>query len=737
MKEKERLVELRQNFKLVLLENPDYFGNLTEAGLALEELEPVVKMVSNTHYEELTCVSFNPDTDELRAVVQVKQTGGYAGGPCTDGSKEYVRFYVDYDRNGSWVDEGVVNFDAHNLPFKEELCYAVKLKIDPKKRRCCDEKPVLPRVRAILSWNAEPPVNQPAWLPVWGNRLEANIQIAPRTGLWCFLKKKFLDLDIAIDPAKLELLADVPGLEEKPTPLPEATLLALKAQYGDEVEDARFGYKLVYAMTKEPSQPALFDAVATLKAYGVNIAQVVEFLKQPKFNTSYEEVKCVGLNRDLSVLHAGILVKRPCGYSGDLCHKGSLEYVAFYMDFGSGWEYMGMTSVRVHDIPQIPKDGLWYNAALSVSLSKHQKVWCKTGKAKVRAILSWNVAPAPNDPDDVAHWGDWEECHVEVRPLPQGVPAGYTVPIIESVGGMPVSLIDSSGYANGENSAGLKAVESPFDGKILIRGEIVGAPDSSQVGVLRAQYKIMVKEPSQSDFQPYLHKFGIYVTTISGGVSGPQVKVTQTPSAPDGWLDYYPDPFSTSTSPVTVSVDEKLLGVFIPRGEGLHEVYVEIRNPNPAPIPPIITRSNTIKFMVDKEAPKVDIEITSGAGNCGVFTQGDVIKGTFSISDDHCHTMALSVTPGPEAHGAKPEITIPTLLAGYSTLKYNAVGGNLPGTGISGEWRLDTNKMDPCGYNIRIYGLERTIINSRTISRHRWDIEGFCLMAEGEKGGCG
>jgi hypothetical protein len=49
MKEKEELVELRQNFKLMLLENPDYFGNLTEAGLALEGLEPVVKMVSNTY----------------------------------------------------------------------------------------------------------------------------------------------------------------------------------------------------------------------------------------------------------------------------------------------------------------------------------------------------------------------------------------------------------------------------------------------------------------------------------------------------------------------------------------------------------------------------------------------------------------------------------------------------------------------------------------------------------------
>ncbi|NIN70186.1 MAG: hypothetical protein GTO63_37020, partial [Anaerolineae bacterium] len=77
-------------------------------------------------------------------------------------------------------------------------------------------------------------------------------------------------------------------------------------------------------------------------------------------------------------------------------------------------------------------DDLWYSAALPVSLTKHQQVWCETGKAKVRAILSWNVAPTPNDPDYVAHWGDWEECYVEIKPLPKGVKPGEVVPVIES-----------------------------------------------------------------------------------------------------------------------------------------------------------------------------------------------------------------------------------------------------------------------------------------------------------------
>ena len=35
--------------------------------------------------------------------------------------------------------------------------------------------------------------------------------------------------------------------------------------------------------------------------------------------------------------------------------------------------------------------------------------------------------------------------------------------------------------------------------------------------------------------------------------------------------------------------------------------------------------------------------------------------------------------------------------------------------------------MAPCGYNIRIDGADRTIVNSGVIGWHAADIEGFCL----------
>ena len=146
---KEKDLELRRSFKILLLENPNYFGNL--ADLKLPNIAaPVQKKVSDTTYEELTCLGYNPESRDLGAVVRVKLTSGYSGGPCTDGSKEYLRFYLDYG-DGVWVDEGAVNFDAHDLPFDEELCYAVRIRLDPKKRSCCDRKPVLPKVRAVVA----------------------------------------------------------------------------------------------------------------------------------------------------------------------------------------------------------------------------------------------------------------------------------------------------------------------------------------------------------------------------------------------------------------------------------------------------------------------------------------------------------------------------------------------------------------------------------------------------------
>ena len=84
-------IELRRTARLRLIHNPNYFGNLTNLGVD-DFPAPTLLKVDDTNYEELTCLGYNPDTEILTAVVRVKLGEGYYGGPCTDGSREYVRF---------------------------------------------------------------------------------------------------------------------------------------------------------------------------------------------------------------------------------------------------------------------------------------------------------------------------------------------------------------------------------------------------------------------------------------------------------------------------------------------------------------------------------------------------------------------------------------------------------------------------------------------------------------------
>jgi len=722
MIKKAELKKYRHNFNHYLIKNPNYFGNFTKSVLGFT---PIVTLKTNTRYEELGCVSFNPETNELRAVVTIKKGSGYNGGSCVEGSLEYVRFFIDYERNGHWVDEGIAHFNAHDLQFTEDLCYGVKLSLAPKKRRCCSDKPVLPRVRAILSWNQQPPANNPNWLPVWGNVVEATIQLAPRYSFFCLnVIPQLKALNINLPKSFLKSLAETKEMKnEKEVALLPVDLGSLKKHYGGKVEEERIGFAAVYELINTPVQPMLTEHVNSLKNIGFNIDKIVTAIKKPNFNTSYEELKCVALNRQMSMLHGAIHIKRNAGYSGNLCEKGSREYIAFYMDFGAGWQYMGTTSVAVHDL-KLPKEGLWYNAALPVSLTQYQQNGCKTGKAKVRGILSWNVMPTPNAPDHVAVWGDWEECHVELKPLPKNVPVGETVPVIDILGGMPVDLIAVDGLASGAHMSAGTVIEAPFDGRIKIQGRLANEPDSSQPLINRLKYRIMVKTPSFAAYQPLFNGFKIKTRRLNNGILLPQSTVTQTPDALEGWVDYYPD---YKGADLTWEI-ENLLGEFYPTEEGLHTLYIELFDPVTA----MNVSSNRVKFMVDKTRVEVEIKITSGSGDCGTNAVGEQLTGSFSIKDDYCSSMSLSVTPSDKANGRKPVIVSPPYNAAsnLSTLSYKNVSANLPETGVNGTWELDTSGMTPCGYNIRIVGRERTIINSRLVNRSAQDIVGFCLKKD-------
>ncbi len=687
-------VDFRSTFKVLQLSNPNYFGNLKDS-----KLKPVEQIAGNVFYEELKCVSYHPATQVLHAAISIKQGGGYSGGPCTNGSFEYVRFYVDYLRNGTWIDEGVVSTNVHDLSFQETLCYNVNLKIDPSKKACCDDDAVLPRVRAILSWNSAPPANSPNWIPVWGNTMETNIQIAPLKSLWCLIKKGIV-LD---DVIKKQLIENIDKLQivlptVPPSPDPVFSPQYLKRMYKDQVEDTRVALHYVADLQKFS---AFSSFTGNITAEGFNWPEILGKIKLLQFNTTYEEVKCVALNRELNSVHASVVLKRPFGYSGDLCTNGSREYVAFYMDFGSGYQYMGTNSVNVHDINTMPKDGLWYNITLPVNLQPHQKEYCIAGKAKLKAILSWNSAPPANNPNYVAPYGDWEECTVEIKSLPGGVVPGNSTVILEKVGGM---VVDDINNATGLATTGLAgslggALNSPFYGTMELIGHIFFAlPGMS--------YRFLVTKPGGIEL-PLADTQVITTDTL-----GVFTDHTFNPGA-DGWIPYL--------QTTTVNIVGGLLGRYGATIEGKHVIRIQAKDifnniyndPN-----------GSVTITVDAQAPDVQIHIDpSIGGDCADFTTGQDITGTYNMTDAHAGSFSISVTPD---NGAVVDVDG----TGGNGLSY--VGGTLPNGGKSGTFVIHTAGVPKCGYNVRIDAYDRTIVHSHAIGLYNNDIQGFCLRVPGQ-----
>ncbi len=136
-------------------------------------------------------------------------------------------------------------------------------------------------------------------------------------------------------------------------------------------------------------------------------------------NTYYEDLTCVGYNSRLRTLEATVDIRRATGYGGGLCGAGSVEYVRFYIDYGSGWEDLGLAGFRAHDIPDTVDCAKESTKPLSVVATlrftpKRQR--CTTPVTpKVRAILSWQIQPPPNQPNWPPVWGDVLDRHVHIE----------------------------------------------------------------------------------------------------------------------------------------------------------------------------------------------------------------------------------------------------------------------------------------------------------------------------------
>jgi hypothetical protein len=159
-----------RSLRKLLLNNPNYFANLTE-----NSFKVVLNINGDTDYESLGCVRYIPLLDRVYASINIRQDVGYSFCVGNRSSKEYVRFYLSYDRGVTWQDKGLSAVNVVDEPGEKPRMHLVTKKINLcEDDVCMDEGP---QVRAILSWNTPPPACTPGWTPLWGNIVETQIHI--------------------------------------------------------------------------------------------------------------------------------------------------------------------------------------------------------------------------------------------------------------------------------------------------------------------------------------------------------------------------------------------------------------------------------------------------------------------------------------------------------------------------------------------------------------------------------
>ena len=717
------LGKVRGQFRQLLLANPNYFGNLKESAF-----EPAIQFpCCNTYYEEIGCVGFQPQFDRLEAVIYVNQNSGYGGSICSPGTQEYVRFFLSDDNGASWQDLGMTNFTVYNIPGEDRIEYASSLSIDPKRRFCFIEN--ILKVRAILSWDDPVPPNQPDWIPIWGDVHDTYIQVEP------FQLGSFTDL---LKEAKIQLPAQYTQVLDLNHPVPSLEAPVLDLQQRIElyqkkgVEPHRFALKEIKQLVQQPikSNSLSISAIeGPLAGLEIDWDAIFEALNPTDGSTRYEELECIGLNSAQDTLVGVIRVKLPNGFSGNLCAKGSKEYVTFWADFNDNGTFetcLGTASVEVHDIKKIPKAGLEYAVFLPVNLHPYRRP-CTAGPrlVKIRAILSWEEAPPCWNPNYVPVWGNREETTVHIYPGHAPVPNTFN-PFLYSINNVGVCSIDqSTGWASGDR---------PFGGAVLITGEIPAAlslptPD-------RLKYKVFVRDLSPlGPWQLLDNSFHVQISEGTG--PGTALKYTLKQEIdPSGYYTYR-EYGSGLGAWRRVSAPNRLLARWNTTSAqtGLWEIKVEALDTltgityQAGTSTCLIdgTTRQTVKIRLDQQRPVADLMITgysrnggpiTPASDCDVFQVGDIIHGRYRATDapdNHFRRFLLTVEPGSAAGGAK---TVP------ESKSYPVVSG----AGEFGTWTLDTSPMKACGYVARLQVWDRTIVSGNSTGWKDEDFVGFCLM---------
>ncbi|ATQ77314.1 hypothetical protein CR152_24445 [Massilia violaceinigra] len=698
--------EERARFRALVMTNPNYFGNIQAS-----PFPPVLNIKLNTTYERLACVGFQPQFNRLDAVVYIFQPNGYGGGICSSGSQEYVRFYLSSDDGASWQDAGLTSFFAFDIPEgstgRRRLEYAVTLRIDPAKRFCFLDNTWL--VRAILAWNVPPPPDTPNFVPVWGNIHNTHIRVDPlRTIL---IEDLLQHAGLSLPPVLAEMIDA--KQEVKISPPKVLGTRELQALYkGRDVEPHRYALGELHDLV---SQPELTDVLMAPGFTGVLTeldVDIADTLFPAQSSTRYEQLECIGLNYEQDTLVGVLRIKLPNGYSGGPCTAGSKEFVTFWGDFkddGTFATCLGTTSVTVHDIGRMPREGLEYSVFLPVDLDRYRRT-CQEGPVLVpiRATLSWQVGAPCDNPDYIPVWGNRLDTLVHVRAGRGPAPTGRQ-PIIDTIGSMALTDIDGAGYASGPAQlAGFTAVQSPFGGEVVITGHIANPTDiSSGAGPLK--YRVIVNGGNGD--QLLANTFPLARSQLLDGVWSFLPTIPQAVDAA-GFYTYQEDRTGAPGN-AEIFVLGNVLARWDTAGKtGAWQVRMEVKD-----AANVVYAGNPSIVRLDNAGPRIpagSFKITTETSSCADFVIGDVIEGTYQVSGQHFSSLSVSVQPALGGNFTAP-LPLPRT--------YPAV----PTTGEGGVWRLDTSGMPRCGYVIRLGASDRTIVDSGYVGWGAEAFVGLCL----------
>ncbi len=763
-----RKIELpaeRTQFKSLVLSNPNYFGTYSKLG------GKIVKAFSgDTSYEQLECLGLNPGSSLLEGVINIKLHSGYGTNACGAGTTEYVRFFVK-DSSG-WHDLGLSTVQVFDLAGPLPLSYSVSVDFSEARKFCSTENIV--EVRAILSWEWEPTPGDPNFIPVWGNVVNAEVQVAPRLFFEVPLSELIEQKIISIDPGVLKQLdTSKPLAATELQPLSYGELKNLYAK--EKVPQHRFGFEFAQKVTGGPISQGI-NQLSTSKLNvgsgvlsGEELSSILGELLKLKGDTTYEQMTCAGYNPQTRELEAVIQIKQGSGYSGGLCTKGSTEYVGFYAFFGGVWNTLGVAQVQVHDLKAAsPKHPISYAV---FRISNLTEMPCeKLEGVPLRAILSWNTPPTGPNYNPV--WGNVLNTHVQ--------------PQVEVGDGEEMRLmrIGQVTVANISDSTGLAVVDSlfvplfppglgyvagdcpgsgtpwlyfsvqpdaPFGGATFIEGDFnpkIDVFDHTTGLVLGGEYPIIyqawVTPPSGPAFQ-LTDSFGIelYPPNSPLGVFHVQQLVAAFGPVPTGvpgtkYYTYFESNLQ-AVNPRTLAIFEAgalAEGNYIieirgfkwngadyiaipPKSKMIHVYngYPHTELVEPGPGLPLVS--------VPEQRPQVFITITSPSGDCGDVQVGDTITGNYSVTDEFFGVVSVALVPITINGVLQPEnaVTLSNHNVGTNTVAYD--GTNTAGT--SGTFTLPTAGMTPCGYTILLSAWDRAIANNTCYGHYNQDGVGFCL----------